>query len=175
MSLKIRLSRGGTKKRPYYRIVIADSRSPRDGRYIEQVGTHNPMLPKDHQDRVRIVEERLTYWQSQGAKATDRVARLLAAQGLGEKPKVPDQTKKNQPKAKAQERLREQEEKRLAAEEAAREAKEAEEAAAKEAAEAPKEEAPQEDGPTETPSDEAETPAVEESTAEKPVAEKPVE
>lgn len=147
MSLKIRLSRGGTKKRPYYRIVIADSRSPRDGRYIEQVGTHNPMLPKDHADRVRILEQRLTHWQGQGAKATDRVARLLAAKGLGEKPSVPEQTKKNQPKAKAQERLREQEEKRLAAEEAAKEAEEAAKAAEAEAEQAPAEDAPAEETP----------------------------
>jgi small subunit ribosomal protein S16 len=82
MSVKIRLSRGGTKKRPYYYIVVADSASPRDGRYIEQIGTHNPLLPKDHADRVRLNVERARHWLSVGAQPTDRVLRFLDAAGL---------------------------------------------------------------------------------------------
>ena len=134
MALKIRLSRSGAKKRPYYRIVVADIRSPRDGRFIEKIGRHNPMLPKDHEERIVIDEERVKYWLGVGAKPTDRVARFLAERGLVSKPAVPAQTKQHQPKAKAQERLREAEEK--AAEAAA---------AAAEAAAAPAEEAPAEE------------------------------
>ncbi len=82
MSVKIRLSRGGTKKRPYYYIVAATSSSPRDGRYIEQIGTFNPMLPKDHADRLKLNLERAKHWLSVGAQPTDRVARFLDAKGL---------------------------------------------------------------------------------------------
>lgn len=82
MSVKIRLSRGGAKKRPYYYIVVAESTSPRDGRYIEQIGTHNPMLPKDHADRVKLDVERAKHWLSVGAQPTDRVARFLDSAGL---------------------------------------------------------------------------------------------
>lgn len=106
MSLKIRLARGGAKKRPFYRIVVADSRSPRDGRFIERIGSYNPMLPKDHADRVVIVEERVKHWLSVGAQPSDRVAHFLYQRKLGPKPAIPEQTKKNQPKAKAQERLK---------------------------------------------------------------------
>jgi len=84
MSVKIRLSRGGTKKKPYYYIVVAEAASPRDGRYIEQIGTHNPMLPKDHADRVKLDAERAKHWLSVGAQPTDRVARFLDAAGLRE-------------------------------------------------------------------------------------------
>jgi small subunit ribosomal protein S16 len=106
MSLKIRLARGGAKKRPFYRIVVADSRSPRDGRFIERVGSYNPMLAKDHAERVVIVEDRIKHWLSVGAKPSERVARFLYERKLGPKPTIPNQTKKNQPKAKAQERLK---------------------------------------------------------------------
>ena len=82
MSLKIRLARRGTKKRPFYQIVVADSRSPRDGRFIEKIGTYNPMLAKDSADRVVLVTERLTHWLSVGAQPTDRVARFFDAEGL---------------------------------------------------------------------------------------------
>ena len=82
MSVKIRLSRGGVKKRPYYYIVVAESSAPRDGRYIEQIGTHNPMLPKDHADRVKLDLDRAKHWLSVGAQPTDRVARFLDAAGL---------------------------------------------------------------------------------------------
>ena len=85
MSVKIRLSRGGTKKRPYYYIVVADSTSPRDGRYIEQIGTHNPLLPKDNADRVKLDLERVKHWLSVGAQPTDRVARFLDAAGLAKR------------------------------------------------------------------------------------------
>lgn len=82
MSVKIRLSRGGTKKKPYYYIVVAEAASPRDGRYIEQIGSHNPMLPKDHAERVKLDTERAKHWLSVGAQPTDRVARFLDAAGL---------------------------------------------------------------------------------------------
>jgi small subunit ribosomal protein S16 len=82
MALKIRLARGGAKKRPHYRIVVADSRFPRDGRFIEIVGTHNPLLPKEHADRVKLKEERIRHWLSVGALPTDRVNRFLDAAGI---------------------------------------------------------------------------------------------
>jgi small subunit ribosomal protein S16 len=82
MAVKIRLSRGGAKKRPYYYIVVAEAASPRDGRYIEQIGTHNPMLPKDHADRVKLDLDRAKHWLSVGAQPTDRVARFLDKAGL---------------------------------------------------------------------------------------------
>ncbi len=92
MSVKIRLSRGGTKKRPYYYIVVAEATAPRDGRYIEQIGTHNPMLPKDHADRLKIDLERAKHWLACGAQPTDRVARFLDNAGLLKR------TAKNNPK-----------------------------------------------------------------------------
>ena len=82
MSVKIRLARGGSKKRPYFRIVIADIRAPRDGKYIERVGSYNPLLPKDHEDRVKLDLDRIKEWLSKGAIPTDRVARFLDAAGL---------------------------------------------------------------------------------------------
>ena len=82
MAVKIRLSRGGAKKRPYYYIVVAEAAAPRDGRYIEQIGTHNPMLPKDHADRVKLDLDRAKHWLSVGAQPTDRVARFLDKAGL---------------------------------------------------------------------------------------------
>lgn len=119
MSLKIRLSRGGAKKRPYYRIVIADSRRSRDGRFIERVGSYNPMVPKDHPERLNFDQERIKYWLGVGATPSDRVARFLAAADMVAAPVIHEQTKKHLPKAKAQERLAEAEAKRVAAEEAA--------------------------------------------------------
>jgi small subunit ribosomal protein S16 len=107
MSLKIRLSRAGAKKRPFYHIVIADANSPRDGRFIERVGTYNPMLPADHADRVTLVSDRLTHWLSQGAQATDRVAKFLGKAGLAKMPVYPEQPKQSAPKKKAQERAAE--------------------------------------------------------------------
>ena len=89
MALKIRLARGGAKKRPFYHVVIADSRSPRDGRFIERVGTYNPMVAKDHPERLTLQDERIKHWMGVGARPTDRVARFLADAGLGDKPSVP--------------------------------------------------------------------------------------
>ena len=107
MSVKIRLSRGGAKKRPYYRIVVADSRSPRDGRFIERVGSYNPMAPKDHPNRVVLKDERVKHWLGEGARPTDRVARFLANAGMIEAPTRREQTKRNLPKQKARERMAE--------------------------------------------------------------------
>jgi small subunit ribosomal protein S16 len=106
MSLKIRLARAGAKKRPYYHIVVADSRSPRDGRFIERVGSYDPMLPADHADRVRLVDARITHWLSQGAIATDRVARFLGRAGLAPMPTWREQPVQSAPKKKAQERAK---------------------------------------------------------------------
>jgi len=103
MSIKIRLSRGGSKKRPFYRIVAADSRMPRDGRFIEKLGTYNPLLAKDSEDRVKMDVERVQYWLSQGAQTTDRVARFLEAAGVVEK-KERSNPKKAVPGKAAQER-----------------------------------------------------------------------
>lgn len=104
MSLKIRLARAGAKKRPYYHIVLADSRSPRDGRFIEKLGSYDPMLPADHQDRVRLSEERIRHWLSVGAVATDRVARFLGRAGLAPMPVWREQPVQAAPKKKAQAR-----------------------------------------------------------------------
>jgi small subunit ribosomal protein S16 len=104
MSLKIRLARGGAKKRPFYSIVIADARSPRDGRFIEKVGTYNPMLDRGHADRVTLKEERVKHWLGVGAQPSERVARFLGEAGLIEKPAQRETPKKSQPKAKAQAR-----------------------------------------------------------------------
>jgi small subunit ribosomal protein S16 len=106
MGLKIRLARAGAKKRPYYHIVVADSRSPRDGRFIERVGSYNPMLPAEHADRVRLVDERITHWLKEGALATDRVAKFLGKAGLAPMPKFVEQPIQSAPKKKAQERAK---------------------------------------------------------------------
>jgi small subunit ribosomal protein S16 len=106
MSLKIRLARGGAKKRPFYSIVIADARSPRDGRFIEKIGTYNPMLPKEDAKRVTIDEERAKHWLSVGAQPTDRVALFFGNAGLVEKPVWRESPKQSAPKAKAQERAK---------------------------------------------------------------------
>ncbi|HEX3347431.1 MAG TPA: 30S ribosomal protein S16 [Acetobacteraceae bacterium] len=106
MGLKIRLARAGAKKRPYYHIVVADSRSPRDGRFIEKVGSYNPMLPADHADRLRLENERVTHWLSQGAVSTERVARFLGQVGLTPMPSWNEQPVQSAPKKKAQERAK---------------------------------------------------------------------
>ncbi|MAC80411.1 MAG: 30S ribosomal protein S16 [Rhodobacteraceae bacterium] len=118
MAMKIRLARGGSKKRPFYSIVASDSRMPRDGRFIEKLGTYNPLLPKDSEDRVQMKLERVEYWLGQGAQPTDRVARMLEAAG------VRDKTERNNPKRgkpgkKAQDRAEEKAAKAAAAAEAA--------------------------------------------------------
>jgi small subunit ribosomal protein S16 len=163
MSLKIRLSRGGAKKRPFYRIVVADSRSPRDGRFIERIGVYNPMLKREDPNRIQFDEERVRHWLSHGATPSDRVARFLGAADITPMPVRREQTKQDKPRAKTLERLKEQEEAKQAAEEeaAAAAAAEAETPAAEEA---PVDEAPAEEAPAEEAA--AEEPAVEEETKE---------
>ena len=171
MSMKIRLARGGSKKRPFYRIVAADSRMPRDGRFIEKLGTYNPLLPKDSEDRVKMDMDRIKHWLGHGAQPTDRIARMLEAAGVLPK------TERNNPKkaelgTKAKERL---EAKAAKSEEAAAEAP-AEEAAAEAPAEETAVEAPAEETVVEAPAEEAaaEAPA-EEAAAEAPAEEAPAE
>ncbi|WP_127114638.1 30S ribosomal protein S16 [Shimia sediminis] len=123
MAMKIRLARGGSKKRPFYRVVAADSRMPRDGRFIEKLGTYNPLLPKDSEERIKLNMERVQYWLDQGAQPTDRVARFLEASGTIAKTER-NNPKKAEPGQKAKDR----------AEEKAAKAAEAAEAPAEEAA-----------------------------------------
>ncbi len=146
MSVSLRLSRGGSKKRPYYKIVVANSRAPRDGKYLEQVGTYNPLLAKDDENRVRLVEDRVRYWIGVGAQPTDRVARMLDKAGIKERAATLN-PKKGEPGQKAKDR----------AEEKAEKAREAEEAAAAAAAAPAVEEAPA----AEEAAAEAEAPAAE--------------
>ncbi|MCC5964401.1 MAG: 30S ribosomal protein S16 [Rhodobacteraceae bacterium] len=114
MATKIRLARGGSKKRPHYAIVAADSRMPRDGRFLEKLGTYNPLLPKDDENRVKMDVERVQHWLAQGAQPTDRIARFLEAAGVREKA-VRANMKKAQPGKKAQERAKEKADKAEAA------------------------------------------------------------
>lgn len=122
MAMKIRLARGGSKKRPFYRIVAADSRMPRDGRYVEKLGTYNPLLAKDDESRVQMDMDRVNYWLGEGAQPTDRISRFLEAAGVMEK-KERANMKKAVPGKKAQERVEEKAAKAEAAAEAAAEAK----------------------------------------------------
>jgi small subunit ribosomal protein S16 len=134
--MKIRLARGGSKKRPFYRIVAADSRMPRDGRFIEKLGTYNPLLPKDSEERVKMDIEKIQEWIAKGAQPTDRVARMLEAAGVREKTER-NNPNKGTPGKKAQDRVEEKAAKATAAAEAAAAPSEeapAEEAAADEAA-----------------------------------------
>jgi len=133
MAMKIRLARGGSKKRPFYRIVAADSRMPRDGRFLEKLGTYNPLLPKDSEDRVKMDVERIQAWIEKGAQPTDRVSRMLENAGVIAK-KERANLKKAVPGKKAQDRAEE---------------KAAKAAAATEAANAPAEEAPAEEATAE--------------------------
>ena len=116
MPLKIRLSRGGNKKRPHYRIVLADSRAPRDGRFIERLGTYNPLLSKDNDQRIVFNEERIKYWLKNGAKPSDRITKFLSQAKIMEDIKR-DNPNKAKPKAKAQERAQAIEDAKVAAEE----------------------------------------------------------
>ncbi|MBE9476868.1 MAG: 30S ribosomal protein S16 [Proteobacteria bacterium] len=133
MAMKIRLARGGSKKRPFYRVVAADSRMPRDGRYVEKLGTYNPLLPKDSEERVKLDMERVQYWLDQGAQPSDRVARFLEASGTLAKTERSN-PEKAKPGKKAQDRVEEKAQKVADAAEAAK-------AAAEAPAEAPAEEA----------------------------------
>ena len=148
MALKIRLARGGSKKHPFYRIVVAEASSPRDGRFVERLGSYDPMVPKDHENRVSLKDERIKFWMSKGAKPTLRVHKILAAAGLLDAPIIREQPIKAAPGKKRLERENE----------------------AKEAAEAPAEAAPAEDKPAEdTPT--AEAPAEDKPAEETPTAE----
>ncbi len=163
MAIALRLSRGGAKKRPYYRIVAADSRRARDGKYLEQIGIYNPLLAKDDEGRVKLNEDRIRYWLSVGAQPSDRVLRFLDAAGIMERAPR-NNPNKAKPGEKATERAEEKAEKAAAAEEAAKEAA---------AAPAPVEEAPVEEVATEAPAEEAatEAPAEEAKAEEKPAEE----
>lgn len=142
MAIKLRLARGGSKKRPYYSIVAADARAPRDGRYVEKVGSYNPLLPKDSEDRVKLNVERIQHWLSVGAQPTDRVLRFLDEAGLAKR-EARNNPNKAVPGEKAKEREQEKADKAAALAEAEAEA------AAAPAEEAPAEEAPAEDAPAE--------------------------
>ena len=117
MSVSMRLSRGGSKKRPYYRIVVANSRAPRDGNYLEQIGTYNPLLAKDDENRVKLVEDRARYWLGVGAQPTDRVARMLDKAGIKERTAT-NNPNKAEPGKKAKERAEDRAAKLAEAEEA---------------------------------------------------------
>ena len=162
MAVKIRLARGGSKKRPYYRIVVADIRAPRDGKYIERVGSYNPLLPKDHEDRIKLDIDRIKEWLSKGAKPTDRVARFLDAEGILKREprnnpqkaipkKEPEEAKEEAPEEEAKEEAPAEKAKEEAPPEKPPEEEAKEEAPAEEA----KEEAPAEEAKEEAPAEEA--------------------
>ena len=157
MALKIRLARGGAKKRPFYRIVVAEASAPRDGRYVERVGTYNPMVPKDHEQRLTLNGERISFWMSKGAQPTERVHKMLASAGLMAAPILRDQPKKSAPGKKRAER-----------EAAAAESAEAAAEAAEVAADAPAEDAPAEETSAAAPAVEA---VAEEAAADTPAEE----
>ena len=161
MAVKIRLARGGSKKRPYYRIVVADIRAPRDGKYIERVGSYNPLLPKDHEDRIKLDIDRIKEWLSKGAKPTDRVARFLDAEGILKREprnnpqkaipkKEPEEAKEEAPEEEAKEEAPAEKAKEEAPPEKPPEEEAKEEAPAEEA----KEEAPAEEAKEEAPAEE---------------------
>src|SRR5688572_14316198 len=162
MALAIRLARGGAKKRPYYRIVVADSRAPRDGRFIEKLGTYNPLLAKDSPERVKLDSDRISHWLSVGAQPSDRVMRFLDAAGIKERA-ARNNPKKAEPGEKAKERVEERAKRAADAEAAAAEAAAApapaEEPVAEEVTEAPAEEVVAEEAVAE------EAPAAEEASA----------
>ena len=170
MAVSLRLSRGGSKKRPYYKIVVSDTRSPRDGKFLEQVGTYNPLLAKDDENRVRLTTDRVAYWLGVGAQPTDRVARILDKAGLRERAATHN-PKAGEPGKKAKERAEDKIKKAAEAEEALREAAEAEAAAKAEAAAAAAAPAPEpvvEEAAPEAAAEEAapEAPAADEAQAE---------
>lgn len=171
MALAMRLSRGGRKGVPFYRIVVADKRMPRDGRYIERLGTYNPLLAQDDENRVKLVEDRIKYWLSQGAKPSERVSIFLGKAGIIPMPEQTNRPNKSKPSEKTTMRITEKEEKRKAAAEAKKAAEEEAKAAAEAAAAAPPpaEEPAAEAAPAEAP---AEAPK-EEAAAEAPAAEEP--
>ncbi len=174
MAIALRLSRGGSKKRPYYRIVAADQRAPRDGKYLEQIGTYNPLLAKDDEKRVSLNEDRARYWLGVGGQPSDRVARFLDAAGVLERAPR-NNPNKAKPGEKAVERAEEKAEKAAAADEAAKAA--VEEAKAAPAEEPVAEEAPAEEAAPEAPTEEAapEAPAEEAAAEDAPAEEAPTE
>jgi small subunit ribosomal protein S16 len=183
MSVSIRLSRGGSKKRPYYKLVVSNSRAPRDGKYLEQLGTYNPLLAKDDENRVRLIEDRVRYWLGVGAQPTDRVARMLDKAGIKERVAT-NNPNKGEPGQKAKDRVEDKAKKLVEAEEAAAAAAAApppepvveevvEEVAAEEVSAAEVADATQPEVPAEEPA-EIPAPAPEESPAEAP-AETPTE
>ncbi len=149
MALAMRLARGGRKGRPFYRIVVTDKRMARDGRYIEKLGTYNPLLANDDDKRVVFNEERVKYWLEQGAQPSDRVARFLGKAGLADMPEVRETPKKSEPKEKTKMKMADKAEKLKAKAEAEAAAAEEAKAAEAAAAEAPAEEAPAEEAPAE--------------------------
>lgn len=175
MTLKIRMSRGGAKKRPFYRIVVADSRNPRDGRYIERVGSYNPMLAKDHPDRVVLKTERIRHWLDMGARPSERVAQFLGRAEIIPMPAHRNNPKQSQPRPKTVARMEAVEEGKKAKEEAAKASAAAppvEEAPPPPAEEPAAEEAVAEAAPAEEPAAEAAAePAAEAAPAEEPAAE----
>jgi small subunit ribosomal protein S16 len=189
MAVAIRLSRGGSKKRPYYRIVVADSRNARDGRFIEKVGTYNPLLAKDSPERVKLDADRISHWLSVGAQPSDRVLRFLDAAGLRERP-ARNNPKKAEPGEKAKERIEERAKRAADAEAAAAEAaaapqeetegvvaEEVEAATAEPTAEAETvaEEVAEEQAPADTADQPAEEPVAEAAAAEAEAGEAPAE
>jgi len=171
MALKIRLSRGGTKKRPFYKIVVAEALSPRDGKFVERLGSYNPMVAKDHAERLVLNVERAKYWISKGAQPTLRVAKMLSSDGLVKAPVIRDQPIKSAPGKKRKEREAEAAEKLASAAEAPAEEVAVADAPVEEApaAEAPAEEVAVADAPVE------EAPAAEAPVEEAPAAEAPAE
>ncbi len=176
MALSMRLSRGGRKSRPFYRIVVADKRMPRDGRYIERLGTYNPLLAKDDDNRVNLNEERIKHWLGEGAQPSYRVAVFLGKAGIAPMPATPSNPNKGKPSEKTTMRIADKKERVAAnaeaakaaeeeAKEAAKAAAEAEKVAAEEAKNAPAEEAaaeaPAEEAKAEEPKTEADAPAEE--------------
>ena len=164
MALKIRLSRGGSKKRPFYRIVVAEAAAPRDGRYVERVGHYNPMVPKEHENRLSVNSDRVKFWMNKGAQPTDRVHKLLALADILKAPEIREQPKKSAVGKKRAEREAEAAEAKAAADAAAEAA-----AAEAQAEEAPVEEAPVEEAPVE------EAPAEEAPAEDTPAEDTPAE
>ena len=175
MGVALRLSRGGSKKRPFFRIVAADVRSPRDGRFLERLGTYNPMMKKDDPSRVTLNTERIKYWLSVGAKPSERVQKFLAKEKLAEMPKINKQTKQDKPRKKTLEKIKTKEEKIKAKEEMQKPAEAATQPAAETAAQPPAEKTAE--AATQPPAETATQPAAEKpaETATQPAAEKTAE
>lgn len=171
MALAMRLSRGGRKNRPFYRIVVADKRMPRDGRYIERLGTYNPLLAKDDENRVSLNEDRIKHWLKEGAQPSYRVAVFLGKAGIAPMPEARNNPQKAEQSEKTKMRIADKEEKLKNKAEAEKAAEEEAKAAAEEAANAPAEEAPAEEAPAEEAKAEEAAPEAEAPAEEKPAEE----